>query len=69
MQNMNVELVAQMFKNYQSNVMFHLEGTYSLAWYLHLLLNDLKQPRASKSPLDNAQCLVISHEQKSHFCQ
>lgn len=32
-QNMNVELVAQMFKNYQSNVLFHLEGqsTYHLA--------------------------------------
>ncbi len=29
-QNMNVELVAQMFKNYQSNVLFHLEG--SLTW-------------------------------------
>lgn len=26
MQNMNIELVAQMFKNYQSNVLFHLEG-------------------------------------------
>ena len=25
-QNMNVELVAQMFKNYQSNALFHLEG-------------------------------------------
>ncbi len=25
-QNMNVELVAQMFQNYQSNVLFHLEG-------------------------------------------
>ena len=24
--NMNVELVAQMFRNYQSNVLFHLEG-------------------------------------------
>ena len=30
-QNMNVELVAQMFKNYQSNVLFHLEGTYSFS--------------------------------------
>lgn len=29
-QNMNVELVAQMFKNYQSNVRFHLEATDSL---------------------------------------
>jgi DASH complex subunit DAD4 len=25
---MNVELVAQMFKNYQSNVLFHLEGMF-----------------------------------------
>ncbi|KAL0632601.1 DASH complex subunit dad4 [Maublancomyces gigas] len=29
-QNMNTELVAQMFKNYQSNVLFHLEATDSL---------------------------------------
>jgi hypothetical protein len=28
-QNMNVELVAQMFKNYRSNVLFHLEGESS----------------------------------------
>ncbi|RKF74480.1 DASH complex subunit dad4 [Golovinomyces cichoracearum] len=28
--NMNAELVAQMFKNYQSNVLFHLEATDSL---------------------------------------
>jgi DASH complex subunit DAD4 len=34
-QNMNVELVAQMFKNYQSNVLFHLEGW---SWSLHLYL-------------------------------
>jgi hypothetical protein len=27
---MNVELVAQMFKNYQSNVLFHLEGMLSM---------------------------------------
>lgn len=27
-QNMDVELVAQMFKNYQSNVLFHLEGQW-----------------------------------------
>jgi hypothetical protein len=25
---MNIELVAQMFKNYQSNVLFHLEGKH-----------------------------------------
>lgn len=29
-QNMDTELVAQMFKNYQSNVLFHLEGTEPL---------------------------------------
>lgn len=28
-QNMDTELVAQMFKNYQSNVLFHLEGKYN----------------------------------------
>lgn len=28
---MNVELVAQMFKNYQSNVLFHLEGMLSVS--------------------------------------
>lgn len=30
-QNMNVELVAQMFKNYKSNVLFHLEGKEPVA--------------------------------------
>lgn len=34
-QNMNVELVAQMFKNYQSNVLFHLEGVYFTEYSLH----------------------------------
>ncbi|KAL4748669.1 DASH complex subunit Dad4-domain-containing protein [Aspergillus terricola var. indicus] len=29
-QTMDVELVAQMFKNYQSNVLFHLEATDNL---------------------------------------
>ncbi|KAK2753310.1 DASH complex subunit dad4 [Onygenales sp. PD_40] len=29
-QNLQVELVAQMFKNYQSNVLFHLEATENL---------------------------------------
>ncbi|KAL5114470.1 DASH complex subunit dad4 [Pleosporales sp. CAS-2024a] len=29
-QNMDTELVAHMFKNYQSNVLFHLEATNGL---------------------------------------
>jgi DASH complex subunit DAD4 len=29
-ENMNLELVATMFKNYQSNVLFHLEGIFPL---------------------------------------
>jgi hypothetical protein len=33
---MNVELVAQMFKNYQSNVLFHLEGKYATRRHLYL---------------------------------
>lgn len=32
-QNMDTELVAQMFKNYQSNVLFHLEGMSLFAKY------------------------------------
>lgn len=35
---MNVELVAQMFKNYQSNILFHLEGMISLFQNLYSLL-------------------------------
>ena len=44
---MNVELVAQMFKNYQSNVLFNLEGIASTfrslntncdAWRLYLYI-------------------------------
>lgn len=36
-QNMNIELVAQMFKNYQSNVLFHLEGASDISTELPLL--------------------------------
>ena len=38
-QNMNVELVAQMFKNYQSNVLFHLEGPFLPMEYLRFYLS------------------------------
>lgn len=48
---MNIELVAQMFKNYQSNVLFHLEGKFGLTRFpdgLHLLMvpatDNLKDP-------------------------
>lgn len=46
---MNVELVAQMFKNYQSNVLFHLEGMVplSLPVYIKLMTvatENLKDP-------------------------
>ena len=46
-QNMNVELVAQMFKNYQSNVLFHLEGI-SVMWSLtdDARLTPAKRPTA-----------------------
>lgn len=48
---MNVELVAQMFKNYQSNVLFHLEGTLQNWWSYTLMLifvNSHGQPEASE---------------------
>lgn len=51
-QNMNVELVAQMFKNYQSNVLFHLEGAlvsisfidFNCETYKNLATGNLKDP-------------------------
>jgi len=50
-QNMNVELVAQMFKNYQSNVLFHLEGQSitlrALLCWLHVSIHH----HMSSSPL------------------
>lgn len=47
-QNMNVELVAQMFKNYQSNVLFHLEGMLVpvLAWEGSVRSQSLQPPMA-----------------------
>lgn len=49
-QNMNVELVAQMFKNYSSNVVFHLEGETMLNAFIKdstdilLATDSLKEP-------------------------
>lgn len=40
-QNMNIELVAQMFKNYQNNVFFNLEGTLYKAVSTVFSLRDL----------------------------
>lgn len=55
MQNMNVELVAQMFKNYQSNVLFHLEGQ-SIHTHIHssLLFTGLIMPSASANNTNNS---------------
>lgn len=41
---MNVELAAQMFKNYRSNVLFHLEGKNETiqtcgSWYTEMLID------------------------------
>lgn len=47
-QNMNVELVAQMFKNYQSNVLFHLEGRF-LGLYQYLQYHMLKCTAATEN--------------------
>jgi tRNA pseudouridine-54 N-methylase len=46
-QNMNVELVAQMFKNYQSNVLFHLEGKQIQSVWAHLVSSDHDSDRKS----------------------
>lgn len=52
-QNMNVELVAQMFKNYQSNVLFHLEGSSNSA-RVERYLADPYAPAATDSLKDPA---------------
>jgi DASH complex subunit DAD4 len=44
-QNMDTELVAQMFKNYQSNVLFHLEGTYIFGFELCMAIINKRQPQ------------------------
>lgn len=36
---MNVELVAQMFKNYQANVRFHLEGWFGLIENIDIIVD------------------------------
>ena len=56
-QNMNVELVAQMFKNYQSNVLFHLEGMMATLWLslMERILTTL-QLRVISETLYNALC-------------
>ena len=47
---MNVELIAQMFKNYQSNVLFHLEGMLKAMKLIgakltvHIATDSLKEP-------------------------
>ena len=60
-QNMNVELVAQMFKNYQSNVLFHLEGIMvALLSLMERILTTL-QLRATSETLYDALCKDVEH--------
>ncbi len=47
---MNVELVAQMFKNYQSNVLFHLEGKVVYRSCKLILTDLLKATDSLKEP-------------------
>lgn len=52
---MNVELVAQMFKNYQSNVLFHLEGMVNLVgtnFASRLIIPSYRQLETPKLILD-----------------
>lgn len=43
-QNINVELIARLFENYQSNVLFHLEGS------LHIVKCWLALAKSTKPP-------------------
>ena len=46
-QNMNVELVAQMFNNYRSNVLFHLEGKNVSNCWVSIIEFFCLQPRTA----------------------
>lgn len=65
-QNMNVELVAQMFKNYQSNVLFHLEGTIGLSGFLHwpVVLTETQLLRTSRIPSNDRAMNFGRQEEK-----
>jgi len=51
--NMNVELAAQMFKNYQSNVLFHLEGEQGVQLYFFIRLTDISSDRQPETTFLN----------------
>lgn len=57
-QNMNVELVAQMFKNYRSNVLFHLEGNIPNEYYPTLMPIVSCSNRQSARPVTRIPCLA-----------
>ena len=61
-QNMNVELVAQMFKNYQSNVLFHLEGLWyaSLAGLYRLICLNSHRDSSRTNVIRDAMVVVYS---------
>jgi hypothetical protein len=68
-QNMDVELVAQMFKNYQSNVLFHLEGQpeYQITSYAaSLTLKSYKWPQRSRLRVPN-KCWPMRKMRVSEF--
>ncbi len=53
-QNMDTELVAQMFKNYQSNVLFHLEGKVLCPGAMGILVLTQGSHERTEGP-----CLII----------
>lgn len=51
--NMNVEMVAQMFSNYRRNVKFHLEGMFPFRFgYYHLVMD-------TASPSTWKHCITV----------
>ena len=58
-QNMNVELVAQMFKNYQSNALFHLEGELDVSDYRGNSLTIVEQLQTTSKTQCSADEVVL----------
>jgi hypothetical protein len=60
-QNMDVELVAQMFKNYQSNVLFHLEGElFAKSVHATCLNQPFKSYKQSQGPFLRKSLLLAA---------
>ena len=69
-QNMDTELVAQMFKNYQSNVLFHLEGKHDTIGALFTEpLTCSSNKRSQRSCVSQSDCRCCVRRLDCMYCK